>query len=74
MVRRTASYLVLVVCGETATALSVVFICAYFSFEFQFALRIAFRRATTNLAYFELIAIATTHYLPAVDLPSLRSR
>jgi hypothetical protein len=37
--------------------LSVVFIRAYLSFEFQFAFPIVFRHATTNLAYFELIAI-----------------
>jgi DNA-binding transcriptional LysR family regulator len=33
---------------ENATALSVAFICAYFSFEFQFAFGIAFRHATTK--------------------------
>jgi hypothetical protein len=35
---------------------------------------IAFRRATTNLAYFGLIATAMTHYLLNVYPPSLRSR
>src|SRR5712664_38783 len=43
MVRRTPSNLVLVVCAETSTALCVLFICVYLSFEFQFAFRIAFR-------------------------------
>src|SRR6267143_2340377 len=43
MVRRTPSNLVLVVCTETSTALCVLFICTYLSFEFQFGFRIAFR-------------------------------
>src|SRR5260370_36776221 len=41
MVRRSPSNLVLVVCAETSTALSVLFICMYLSFEFQFCFRIA---------------------------------
>src|ERR1700682_532086 len=43
MVRRTPSNLVLLVCAETSTALSVLFICTYLSFEFQFGFLIAFR-------------------------------
>src|SRR6202043_1268058 len=43
MVRRTPSNLVLVVCAETSTALSVLSICTHLSFEFQFCFRIAFR-------------------------------
>jgi hypothetical protein len=43
MVRRTPSNLVLVVCGETSTALCVLFIYTYLSFESQFGFRIASR-------------------------------
>jgi hypothetical protein len=43
MVRRTPSNFVLVVCAECSTALSVLFICMYLSFEFQCGFHIAFR-------------------------------
>src|ERR1700730_7664009 len=43
MVRRTPSNLVLVVCAETSTALSMLLICKYRSFKFQLVFRIACR-------------------------------
>jgi hypothetical protein len=45
MVTRTPSNLVVLVCAETFTELSVLVIGRYLSFEFQFGFRVAFRLA-----------------------------
>src|ERR1700758_287989 len=50
MVTRIPSNLVVLVCAETFTELSVLVIGMYLSFEFQFGFRVAFRLARKRAA------------------------
>src|SRR5580704_4754090 len=59
MVTRTPSKLVVLVCAETFTELSVLVIGMYLSFEFQFGFRVAFRLARKRLPIASIFVIGT---------------